>query len=59
MKAEYIVLEKTKHGNYFFKGSFETIEEAQQMKKGLEIVNSVSKTQYAYHIFCNVAEENI
>lgn len=59
MKAEYIVIEKMKYGTYNVKGSFETAEEARQMKKGLEIVNAVSKTEYTYTIFCNVAEENI
>ena len=59
MEAEYIVLEKMKYGTYSVKGSFQTAEEARQMKKGLEIVNAVSKTDHTYHIFCNVAEENI
>ena len=58
MKAEYIVLEKSKYGNYFVKGSFETNEEAIEMKKGLLIINDVSKTDYTYHIFCNFWEEN-
>ena len=58
MKSEYIVLEKSKYGNYFVKGSFETKEEAIEMKKGLLIINDVSKTDYTYHIFCNFWEEN-
>tara|TARA_B100001063_G_C16432680_1_gene389652 strand:+ start:401 stop:580 length:180 start_codon:yes stop_codon:yes gene_type:complete len=59
MKAEYIVLEKTRFGNYFVKGSFKSVEEARKMKEGLVIVNDVSKTENTYHIFCNVWEENI
>ena len=53
-KFEYVVLEKTKHGNYFVKGVFETPSQARQMEKGLNIINEVSKTDYTYHTFCNV-----
>ncbi len=58
MKAEYIVIEKMKYGTYNVKGSFETKEEAIEMKKGLLIINNVSKTDYTYRIFCNFWEEN-
>ena len=56
-KFEYVVLEKTKYGNYFVKGIFETPQEARKMQEGLEIISNVSKDQNTYHIFCNYIEE--
>ncbi len=59
MKPEYIVVEKSKYGNIFVKGSFETLNEAIQLKKGLLIVNEVSKNENTLLIFCNVNEKDI
>jgi len=59
MKPEYIVVEKSKYGNIFVKGSFETLNEAIKLKKGLLIVNEVSKNENALIIFCNVNEKDI
>jgi hypothetical protein len=56
-KFEYIVLEKTKYGNYFVKGVFETPQEGRKMQEGLEIISKVSKDQNTYHVFCNYLEE--
>lgn len=59
MKPEYIVVEKSKYGNIFVKGSFETLNEAIKLKKGLLIVNEVSKNDNTLLIFCNVNEKDI
>ena len=56
-KFEYIVLEKTKYGNYFVRGVFQTPQEGREMQKGLEIINNVSKDKNTYHVFCNYLEE--